>query len=535
MKFDSNARESMLTGVKKLTDAVAVTLGPKGRNVIIDREYGAPIVTKDGVSVAKEVVLSDPFESMGARMVREVAMRTCDNAGDGTTTATILAEAIYREGIKNITAGANPMSIKRGIDKATIKVVESLKEMSKPITTREEIEQVGTISSNGDKEVGKLIADAMEFVGKDGPITIEESRSMETTLEVKKGMMFDRGYLSPYFATNPQTLETQFENPLILIVEQKITNLQDILPILNEVQQTGKSLMIIAEDIEAEPLATLVVNRMRGVLNVCAVRSPGYGENRKEIMKDIAVLTGAMYISEDLGLKLDSVTIDMLGTAKSVNVTKSETIIVDGEGDKTEIDDRCEAIRKLIKDGASDFGTEQLKQRLAKLSGGVAVLKIGATTESEMKEKKDRVDDALHATRAAVEEGIIPGGGVALLRAKFEANVIDATDGDEIIGASIVVKACDAPLKQLAKNAGLSCEVISQNVQNCVDMTTGYNMATDEYVDMIAEGIVDPTKVTRNAIQNAASIAGLLLTTECMIANIPEESDKVAQPTMPMM
>ncbi len=529
LKFDVEARSAMLKGVEKLTQAVAITLGPKGRNVIIDKKFGSPTVTKDGVSVAKEIELEDAFENMGAQMVREVASKTSDIAGDGTTTATVLAEAIYREGIKNVTAGANPMSLKRGIDKATAALVASLEKLSKKVKSNEEIAQVGTISANGDEEIGKIIADAMAAVGEDGPITIEESKSIDTSLEVKEGMLFDKGYLSPYFVTNAESMEVSMEDPYILLFEKKISNLQDMLPLLQNVAKTSKPFMIIAEDIEGEALATLVVNKLRGTLNVCAIKAPGFGDRRKAMMEDIAILTNGKFITEDLGITLESVTLEDLGTAKRVTVSKDETVIVDGAGKKADINARVDQIKRQIEDTTSDYDREKLQERQAKLGGGVAVLNIGAATESEMKEKKDRVDDALHATRAAVEEGIVPGGGVALIRAQKALDKL-TLEGDEAVGAEIVRKACESPLRQLVSNAGIEGALVVQQVRKS-KQTSGYDVATGEYVDMVAAGIIDPTKVTRTALQNAASIAGLLLTTECMITDLPEK-DAPAMPDM---
>jgi chaperonin GroEL len=529
MKFDVDARDAMLKGVEKLSRAVKVTLGPKGRNVILDKKYGSPTVTKDGVSVAKEIELDDPFENMGAQMVREVASKTSDVAGDGTTTATVLAEAIYREGLKNVTAGANPMSLKRGIDKAAEALVEALAKMSKKTKSTEELAQVGTISANGDTAIGKIIADAMAKVGEDGPITLEESKSMETSLEVKEGMLFDKGYLSPYFVTNAEAMETELEDPYILLFEKKISNLQDMLPLLQSVAKSGKPLMIIAEDIEGEALATLVVNKLRGTLNVCAVKAPGFGDRRKAMMEDIAILTAGKFITEDLGIKLESVTLADLGRAKRVTVSKDETVIVDGAGKKVDINARVDQIKRQIEETTSDYDREKLQERQAKLAGGVAVINIGAATESEMKEKKARVEDALHATRAAAKEGIVPGGGVALIRAQKALDSLKL-DGDEAIGVQIVRKACEAPLRQLVDNAGIEGAIVVQEVKKAKG-NNGYNVATGEYVDMIAAGIIDPTKVTRSALQNAASIAGLLLTTECMITDLPEKN----KPAMPDM
>jgi chaperonin GroEL len=527
--FDVEARDAMLRGVEKLSNAVKVTLGPKGRNVILDKKFGSPAVTKDGVSVAKEIELENPFENMGAQMVKEVASKTSDIAGDGTTTATVLAEAIYREGLKNVTAGANPMSLKRGIDKAVEALVEQLTKLSKKVKTSEEVAQVGTISANGDSTIGSIIAEAMEKVGKDGTITVEEAKSIETSLDVVEGMQFDKGYLSPYFVTDANTMEAIMEDPYILIFEKKISNLQDMLPLLQNVAKTGKPFMIIAEDIEGEALATLVVNKLRGTLNVCAVKAPGFGDRRKAIMEDIAVLTGGKFITEDLGIKLESVTLDDLGSAKRVTVGKDDTTIIEGAGKTTALKARIEQIRRQIEETSSDYDREKLQERLAKLAGGVAVINVGAATESEMKEKKDRVDDALHATRAAVEEGIVPGGGVALIRVQKALDKLE-TEGDETIGVEIVRKAVEAPLRQLVANAAEEGAIVVQEVKKA-KQSFGYNVASGEYVDMIAAGIIDPAKVTRSALQNAASIAGLLLTTECMITDLPEKE----APAMPDM
>ncbi|NLX26110.1 MAG: chaperonin GroEL [Lentisphaerae bacterium] len=529
IKFDVEARDAMLRGVEKLSKAVKVTLGPKGRNVIIDKKFGSPTVTKDGVSVAKEIELEDAFENMGAQMVKEVASKTSDVAGDGTTTATVLAEAIYREGLKNVTAGANPMSLKRGIDKAVEAMVDQLAKLSKKVKTSEEIAQVGTISANGDSTIGNIIAEAMDKVGKDGTITVEEAKSIETSLDVVEGMQFDKGYLSPYFITDANTMEAVLEDPYILLYEKKVSNLQDMLPLLQNVAKTGKPLMIIAEDIEGEALATLVVNKLRGTLNVCAVKAPGFGDRRKAIMGDLAVLTAGKFITEDLGIKLESVTLADLGTAKRVTVGKDETTIVEGAGKAADIKARIDQIRRQIEDTTSDYDREKLQERLAKLAGGVAVINVGAATETEMKEKKDRVDDALHATRAAVEEGIVPGGGIALLRVQKALDKVDA-EGDEAVGVNIVRKAIEAPLRQLVENAGEEGAIVVQEVKKG-KQSFGYNVATGEYVDMIEAGIIDPAKVTRYALQNAASIAGLLLTTECMVADIPEKN----APAMPDM
>ncbi|NNJ70477.1 MAG: chaperonin GroEL [Kiritimatiellales bacterium] len=527
--YDVEARDALLRGVEKLSNAVKVTLGPKGRNVILDKKFGSPTVTKDGVSVAKEIELEDAFENMGAQMVKEVASKTSDIAGDGTTTATVLAEAIYREGLKNVTAGANPMSLKRGIDKAVESMVEQLAKLSKKVKSTEEIAQVGTISANGDATIGNIIAEAMDKVGKDGTITVEEAKSIETSLDVVEGMQFDKGYLSPYFVTDANTMDALLEDPYILIFEKKISNLQDMLPLLQNVAKTGKPFMIIAEDIEGEALATLVVNKLRGTLNVCAVKAPGFGDRRKAIMEDLAVLTGGKFITEDLGIKLESVTMDDLGTAKRVTVGKDDTTIVEGAGKVTAIKARIDQIRRQIEETTSDYDREKLQERLAKLAGGVAVINVGAATEAEMKEKKARVEDALHATRAAVEEGIVPGGGVALIRVQKALDKV-AADGDEIIGVDIVRKAIEAPLRQLVANAAEEGAIVVQEVKKG-KQTFGYDVASGEYVDMIAAGIIDPAKVTRSALQNAASIAGLLLTTEAMVSDLPEKD----VPPMPDM
>ncbi len=529
--FDSDARDAMLRGVEKLSNAVKVTLGPKGRNVILDKKFGSPAVTKDGVSVAKEIELEDAFENMGAQMVKEVASKTSDIAGDGTTTATVLAEAIYREGLKNVTAGANPMSLKRGIDKAVDALVTDLKKLSKKIKTSEEVAQVGTISANGDDTIGSIIAEAMEKVGKDGTITVEEAKSIETSLDVVEGMQFDKGYLSPYFVTDANSMEAALEDPYILIFEKKISNLQDMLPLLQNVAKTSKPFMIIAEDIEGEALATLVVNKLRGTLNVCAVKAPGFGDRRKAMMEDIAILTGGKFITEDLGIKLENVELTDLGTAKRVTVGKDDTTIVEGGGKTSALKARIDQIRRQIDETSSDYDREKLQERLAKLAGGVAVINVGAATEAEMKEKKDRVDDALHATRAAVEEGIVPGGGVALIRVQKALEKL-SLEGDEAVGVSIVHHAVESPLRQLVENAGEEGAIVVQEVKRS-KQANGYNVATGEYIDLIAAGIIDPTKVTRSALQHAASISGLLLTTECMITDIPEkEAPAPAHPDM---
>ena len=523
IKFDADARQKILAGVEKLSSAVTSTLGPSGRNVILDKKFGSPQITKDGVTVAKEIELPDPFENMGAQMVKEVASKTNDVAGDGTTTATLLAEAIYREGLKNLTAGANGMALKRGIDKATAAVTEAIAKLSKKVKSADEIAQVATLSANGDEEIGKMISEAMDKVGKEGTITVEEAKTLESSLDVVEGMQFDKGYLSPYFVTNPDSMECELENPYLLLFEKKISNLQDLLPLLQGVAKTGRPLMIIAEDVEGEALATLVVNKLRGTFQVCAVKAPGFGDRRKAILEDIAILTGGKLISEDIGIKLENVGLEMLGRAKKVVVDKDNTTVVEGLGKKADIDARVAQIKKQIEDTTSDYDREKLQERLAKLAGGVALIKVGAATEAAMKEKKDRVDDALHATRAAVEEGIVPGGGVAYLRAQ---KAIDALklEGDEAVGASIISRAVEAPLRKLVDNAGLEAALVIANVKKATG-TNGYNVRTGEYVDMLKAGVVDPAKVTRSALQNAASIAGLLLTTDCMVTDIPEKKE----------
>ncbi len=523
IKFDAEARQKILAGVEKLSAAVTSTLGPSGRNVILDKKFGSPQITKDGVTVAKEIELPDPFENMGAQMVKEVASKTNDVAGDGTTTATLLAEAIYREGLKNLTAGANAMALKAGIDKATAAVVDSIAKQAKKVKSADEITQVATISANGDEEIGKMISDAMDKVGKEGTITVEEAKTLDSSLDVVEGMQFDKGYLSPYFVTSPEDMECELENPFILLFEKKISNLQDMLPLLQAVAKSGRPLMIIAEDVEGEALATLVVNKLRGTFQVCAVKAPGFGDRRKAILEDIAVLTGGRLISEDIGIKLESVTIDMLGRAKKVVVDKDNTTIVEGLGKPADIKARTEQIKKQIEDTTSDYDREKLQERLAKLAGGVALIKVGAATEAAMKEKKDRVDDALHATRAAVEEGIVAGGGVAYLRAQ-KAIAALALEGDEKVGASIVERAIEAPLRKLVDNAGQEAALVIANVKKATG-TNGYNVRTGEYADLLKAGVVDPAKVTRSALQNAASIAGLLLTTDCMVTDLPEKKD----------
>ena len=523
IKFDADARQKILAGVEKLSTAVTSTLGPSGRNVIIDKKFGSPQITKDGVTVAKEIELPDPFENMGAQMVKEVASKTNDVAGDGTTTATLLAEAIYREGLKNLTAGANATALKNGIDKATATVVEAIAKMSKKVKSADEIAQVATISANGDTEIGKMISDAMEKVGKDGTITVEEAKTLESTLDVVEGMQFDKGYLSPYFVTSPEDMECVLENPFILLFEKKITNLQDMLPLLQGVAKTGRPLMIIAEDVEGEALATLVVNKLRGTFQVCAVKAPGFGDRRKAILEDIAILTGGRLISEDIGIKLENVQLTDLGRAKKVVVDKDNTTIVEGLGKQADIKARVEIIKKQIEETSSDYDREKLQERLAKLAGGVALIKVGAATEAAMKEKKDRVDDALHATRAAVEEGIVAGGGVALIRAQKALEALKL-EGDEAVGAAIIGRAIEAPLRKLVNNAGQEAALVIANVKKATG-TNGYNVRTGEYVDMLKAGVVDPAKVTRSALQNAASIAGLLLTTDCMVTDLPEKKE----------
>ena len=524
--FDEAARQAILRGVSKLSKAVVATLGPKGRNVVIDKKFGSPTVTKDGVTVAKEIELEDPYENMGAQMVREVASKTSDIAGDGTTTATVLAEAIYREGLKFVTAGANPIGIQRGINKAVEAAVEQLGKISKTVKDKEEIKQVAAVSANWDFEIADKIADAMDKVGKDGTITVEEAKSIETTLDVVEGMQFDKGYLSPYFVTNAETMEVKMEDPYILIFEKKISNLKDLLPLLEKAARSGKPFLIIAEEVEGEALATLVVNKLRGTLNVCAVKSPGFGDRRKAMLEDIAVLTGGKFITEDLGIKLETVELADLGRAKTVIIDKENTTIVEGSGKNSDIQGRVNQIRRQIDETTSDYDREKLQERLAKLAGGVAVINVGAATESEMKEKKMRVEDALHATRAAVEEGIVAGGGVALIRCISAIEAVKTSNEDEAIGVGIVKRAVEAPLRSLAANAGEEGSVIVDKVKKAKG-NEGYNVATGNYEDLVKAGVVDPKKVTRSALQNAASIAGLLLTTECLITDLPEK-DKPA-------
>ena len=520
LKFDQAARHAILAGVEKLSRAVKVTLGPKGRNVLLEKKWGSPTITKDGVTVAKEIELPDKFENIGAQLIREVASKTSDVAGDGTTTATLLAEAIYREGLKNVTAGANPMSLKRGIDAAVIAVVEELKTLSRDVSGKDNIKQVAAISANNDDMIGDIIAEAMDKAGKDGTISVEEAKSMDTTLDVVEGMQFDRGYLSPYFVTDPENMEVVLEKALILIHEKKISSMKDLLPILEKIAQLGKPLLIIAEDIEGEALATLVVNKMRGMLQVAAVKAPGYGDRRKAMLGDIAILTGGKAITEDLGIKLENITLDDLGSAASIRIDKDDTIIIDGGGETSDIQGRIGQIRKQIEDTTSDYDKEKLQERLAKLAGGVARINVGAATETEMKEKKARVEDALHATRAAAEEGIVPGGGTALIRCE---KILDTLkfEGDKAVGVDIVRKALSEPLRQLALNAGLEGAIVVEKVRS-LKKNMGLNVQTNEYGDMFELGIVDPTMVTRTALQNAASISSLLLTTECVITEIPE-------------
>jgi chaperonin GroEL len=525
LEFDTEARTRLKTGVDKLARAVKVTLGPRGRNVVLDRAFGSPTVTKDGVTVAKEIELDDAVENMGAQMVKEVATKTSDLAGDGTTTATVLAQAIFREGLKNVTAGANPMSIRRGIDTAVEKVVEKLQELSVETKGKKEIAQVGAISANNDAEIGELIADAMEKVGKDGVITVEEAKGLETTLDTVEGMQFDRGYLSPYFVTDSERMEVVLEDAMILIHDKKISAMKDLLPVLEKVAQQGKPLLIIAEDIEGEALATLVVNKLRGTLKVAAVKAPGFGDRRKQMLQDIAVLTGGNVISEEVGFKLENAVIGDLGEAKRVVVDKDNTTIVDGAGDAEQIKGRIEEIRVATEKSTSDYDREKLQERLAKLAGGVAVINVGAATETEMKEKKARVEDALHATRAAVEEGIVPGGGVALLRAMLQLSDFEVDNVEEQIGVDILLRSLSEPLKLIANNAGKEGSIVVERVKESDEVNYGYNAQTDVYEDLVEAGVIDPTKVTRTALQNAASISSLLLTTECVVVDEKDESE----------
>ncbi len=519
--YGEDSRQAILRGVNQLADAVKVTLGPKGRNVVLDKKFGSPTITKDGVTVAKEIDLKDPLENMGAQMVREVASKTSDIAGDGTTTATVLAQAIYREGARNVVAGANPMDLKRGIERAVEAVTAELKKLSKPVTGNM-IAQVGTISANSDHTIGKIIAEAMEKVGKDGVITVEEAKTLETSLEVVEGMQFDRGYLSPYFVTDPERMEVVLENPAILIHEKKISSMKDMLPMLEQVARLGKPLLIIAEDVEGEALATLVVNKLRGTLQVAAVKAPGFGDRRKAMLEDIATLTGGRAITEDLGIKLENIRVEDLGRAKKVTIDKDNTTIVEGEGKSSAIEGRVKQIRTQVEETSSDYDREKLQERLAKLVGGVAVIKVGAATETEMKEKKARVEDAMHATKAAVEEGIVPGGGVALLRAAKVLESLKLDSHDQQVGVSIIKRAIEEPLRHIAHNAGHEGSIVVQKVKDGKDANYGFNAATEDYEDLVKAGVIDPTKVTRAALQNAASIASLLLTTEAMISEIPE-------------
>jgi chaperonin GroEL len=530
-----DSRAAILRGINQLADAVKITLGPKGRNVVIDKKFGSPTITKDGVTVAKEIELKDALENMGAQMVREVASKTSDVAGDGTTTATVLAQAIFREGVKTVDAGANPMALKRGIDKAVERATEEIKRLSKPVKG-DAIAQVGTVSANGDQTIGNIIAEAMNKVGKDGVITVEESKTMETALEVVEGMQFDRGYLSPYFVTDPERMEAVLDNPLILINEKKISSMKDLLPLLEQVAKLGKPMLIIAEDVEGEALATLVVNKLRGTLNIAAVKAPGFGDRRKAMLEDIAILTGGKVISEDLGIKLENVKLEDLGRAKKITIDKDNTTIVEGVGKQSDIEGRVKTLRAQIEDTTSDYDREKLQERLAKLVGGVAVIKVGAATETEMKEKKARVEDAMHATRAAVEEGIVPGGGVALVRAaraleKFQINEDGEGDPDEQIGVNIVRRALEEPLRQIVQNAGKEGAVVVERVRTEKNENIGFNAATENFEDLVKAGVIDPAKVTRTALQNASSIAGLMLTTEAMVSEIPE--DEKGGPAMP--
>jgi chaperonin GroEL len=528
--FDENARQTLLKGVSKLSKAVAATLGPRGRNVVIDRKFGSPTVTKDGVTVAKEIELEDPCENMGAQMVREVASKTSDNAGDGTTTATVLAEAIFREGLKYVTSGANPIGIQRGINKAVAAAVEHLDKIAKKVKDKEEIKQVATVSSNWDTDIGGIIADAMDKVGKDGTITVEQAKSIDTTLEVVEGMQFDKGYLSPYFVTDTETMEVRLHDCYVLNCEKKVSSLKDLLPLLEKVAKAGKPLLIIAEDVEGEALATLVVNKLRGTINACAVKAPGFGDRRKALCEDIAILTGGKFISEDLGIKLEGLNLEDLGRVKNVTVGKENTTLVEGGGKSSEIQGRVNQIRRQIEETTSDYDKEKLQERLAKLAGGVAIINVGAATETEMKERKARVEDALHATRAAVEEGIVPGGGVALLRCLGAMDTVKPENDDERIGVDIVKRAIESPTRVLADNAGEEGSVIVQEVKKRKG-NEGYNVSTGVYEDLVKAGVVDPKKVTRTALQNAASIAGLLLTTECLVTEIPKEKQSASPPS----
>ncbi|MCV6597810.1 MAG: chaperonin GroEL [Mangrovicoccus sp.] len=535
VKFDTDARNKMLAGVNILADAVKVTLGPKGRNVVLDKSFGAPRITKDGVSVAKEIELEDKFENMGAQMVREVASRTNDEAGDGTTTATVLAQAIVKEGMKSVAAGMNPMDLKRGIDLATAKVVQAIKDASREVKDSDEVAQVGTISANGEAEIGSQIADAMQKVGNEGVITVEENKGLETETDVVEGMQFDRGYLSPYFVTNPDKMIAELEDGLILLHEKKLSSLQPMVPLLEAVIQSGKPLLIIAEDVEGEALATLVVNKLRGGLKIAAVKAPGFGDRRKAMLQDIAILTGGQVISEDLGMKLENVTIDMLGTAKKIAITKDETTIVDGAGEKAEIEARVAQIRQNIEETSSDYDREKLQERVAKLAGGVAVIRVGGMTEVEVKERKDRVDDALNATRAAVQEGIVVGGGVALVQGAKTLDGLTGANSDQDAGITIVRRALEAPMRQIAENAGVDGAVVAGKVRESDDSSFGFNAQAEEYGDMFSFGVIDPAKVVRTALEDAASVAGLLITTEAMVADKPEPKGAAPAGGMPDM
>ena len=535
VKFDTDARNRMLKGVNILADAVKVTLGPKGRNVVLDKSFGAPRITKDGVSVAKEIELEDKFENMGAQMVKEVASRTNDEAGDGTTTATVLAQAIVREGMKSVAAGMNPMDLKRGIDLATAKVVEAIKAAARDVSDSDEVAQVGTISANGEREIGRQIADAMQKVGNEGVITVEENKGLETETDVVEGMQFDRGYLSPYFVTNSDKMTVELEDAIILLHEKKLSSLQPMVPLLEQVIQSQKPLLIIAEDVEGEALATLVVNKLRGGLKIAAVKAPGFGDRRKAMLQDLAVLTGGQVISEDLGMKLESVTMDMLGSAKKVSITKDETTVVDGAGEKAEIEARVAQIRNQIEETTSDYDREKLQERVAKLAGGVAVIRVGGMTEVEVKERKDRVDDALNATRAAVQEGIVVGGGVALVQGAKKLEGLTGDNNDQNVGISIVRKALEAPLRQIAENAGVDGSVVAGKIRESDDLKFGFNAQTEEYGDMFSFGVIDPAKVVRTALQDAASIAGLLITTEAMVADKPAKEGAAPAGGMPDM
>jgi len=535
VKFGTDARNRMLNGVNILADAVKVTLGPKGRNVVLDKSFGAPRITKDGVSVAKEIELEDKFENMGAQMVKEVASRTNDEAGDGTTTATVLAQAIVREGMKSVAAGMNPMDLKRGIDTATTTVVNAIKAAARPVTDSAEVAQVGTISANGEADIGQQIADAMQRVGNEGVITVEENKGLETETVVVEGMQFDRGYLSPYFVTNPDKMTTELEDAIILLHEKKLSSLQPMVPLLEQVIQSGKPLLIVAEDVEGEALATLVVNKLRGGLKIAAVKAPGFGDRRKAMLQDLAILTGGQVISEDLGMKLESVTMDMLGSAKRVSITKDETTIVDGLGEKAEIEARVAQIRGQIEETSSDYDREKLQERVAKLAGGVAVIRVGGMTEVEVKERKDRVDDALNATRAAVQEGVVVGGGVALVQGGKALAGLEGANPDQTAGIKIVARAIEAPLRQIAENAGVDGAVVAGKVRENDDLSFGFNAQTEEYGDLFAFGVIDPAKVVRTALEDAASVAGLLITTEAMVADQPEKAGAAAGGGMPDM